>query len=79
MALDASGTDVSGIVEEILLGGLALNSLIVCTITVRQEPNLHLSPTSETSQTCLWSDVVWKLFNIQTLVVYGAAGGNWSA
>ena len=32
-------------------GRLSLNSLSVCAITVREEPNLHVSPTSETSQT----------------------------
>ena len=45
----------SGIFVEILclVGRLSLNSLIVCAITVREEPNLHVSPTSETSQTWL--------------------------
>ena len=43
----------SGIFVEILclVGRLSLNSLIVCAITVREEPKLHVSPTSETSQT----------------------------
>ena len=58
----------SGIFVEIicLVGRLSLNSLIVCAITVREEPKLHVSPTSETSQTWLW-DVVWKPFDIETL------------
>ena len=43
----------SEIFVEILcfVGRLSLNSLIVCAITVREEPKLHVSPTSETSQT----------------------------
>ena len=31
-----------------LFGRLSLDSLSVCAITVREEPNLHVSPTSET-------------------------------
>ena len=34
-----------------LFGRLSLNSLSVCAITVREQPNLHVSPTSEMSQT----------------------------
>ena len=33
------------------LGRLSLNSLSVCAMTVREEPNLHVRPTSEMSQT----------------------------
>ena len=45
----------SGIFVEVLclVGRLSLNSLSVCAITVRVEPDLHVSPTSETSQTWL--------------------------
>ena len=34
-----------------LFGRLSLNSLSLCAITVREEPNLHVNPTSEMSQT----------------------------
>ena len=44
---------VTGIFVEILclVGRLSLNSLIACAIPVREEPKLHVSRTSETSQT----------------------------
>ena len=34
-----------------LFGRVSLNSLSVCASTVREEPNLHVNPTSEMSQT----------------------------
>ena len=56
-------------------GRLSLNSLSVCTIPVRGEPNLHVDLPAR----CHRHDYDLTWFGRRDTVVYGAAGGNRTA
>ena len=56
-------------------GRLSLNSMNVCTIPVRREPNLHVDLPAR----CHRHDYDLTWFGHRDTVVYGAAGGNRTA
>ena len=59
----------------LLFGRLSLNSPSVCAISVQGEPNLHV----DLPAICHIHEYDLMWFGHRDTVVYGNAGGNWSA